>query len=74
MFSAIAFDDPLFPTMGFPIAAAWHKAKRLVEVHAYERGGHGFGLGMPGTTTTMMLDQFVAWMAMQGMMKPIAGK
>jgi acetyl esterase/lipase len=70
MFSAIAFDDPLFPTMGFPIAAAWHKAKRPVEVHAYERGGHGFNLGVPGTTTTLMLDQFVAWMDMHGFLKP----
>jgi dienelactone hydrolase len=74
MFSAIAFDDPLFPTMGFPIATAWHKAKRPVEVHAYERGGHGFNLGMPGTTTTLMLDQFVAWMDMHGFLKPAAGR
>jgi acetyl esterase/lipase len=74
MFSAIAFDDPLFPTMGFPIAAAWLKAKRPVEVHAYERGGHGFNLGAPGTTTTLMLDQFVAWMDMHGFLKPAAAK
>jgi acetyl esterase/lipase len=74
MFSAIAFDDPLFPTMGFPIAAAWHKAKRPVEVHAYERGGHGFGLGVPSTTTTLMLDQFVAWMDMHGFLKPAVQK
>jgi acetyl esterase/lipase len=74
MFSAIAFDDPLFPTMGFPLAAAWHKAKRPVEVHAYERGGHGFGLGMPGTTTTLLLDEFVAWMDMHGFLKPAKGK
>jgi dienelactone hydrolase len=70
MFSAIAFDDPLFPSMGFPIAAAWHKAKRPVEVHAYERGGHGFSLGVEGTTTTLMFDQFVAWMDMHGFLKP----
>lgn len=74
MFSAIAFNDPLFPTMGFPIAAAWLKAKRPVEVHAYERGGHGFNLGVPGTTTTLMLDQFVAWMDMHGFLRPAAGK
>jgi acetyl esterase/lipase len=74
MFAAIAFDDPLFPTMGFPIAAAWHKANRPVEVHAYERGGHGFNLGVAGTTTTLMLDQFVAWMDMHGFLKPVAGK
>lgn len=74
MFSAIAFDDPLFPTMGFPIADAWHKAKRPVELHAYERGGHGFHLGLPGTTTTLMLDQFVTWMDMHGFLRPAAAK
>jgi len=66
LFDAIAFDDEIFPTQGFPIAEAWRAAKRPVEVHAYERGKHGFGLGREGTTTTSMLDQFTAWMAMHG--------
>ncbi|EZP74024.1 Dienelactone hydrolase-like enzyme precursor [Sphingomonas paucimobilis] len=66
MFNAIAMDDQLFPTMGFPIAEAWHKAKRPVEIHAYQKGYHGFGLGRPGTTTTLLMDEFHAWMAMQG--------
>jgi dienelactone hydrolase len=66
MFAAIAFDDPLFPSMGFPIVDAWHKAKRPVELHAYGKGGHGFGLGLPGTTTPLMLDQFVAWLGAEG--------
>lgn len=74
MFAAIAFDDPLFPTMGFPIVEAWHKAKRPVELHAYGKGGHGFNLGVEGTTTTLMLDQYIAWMDMQGFLKPNAGK
>jgi acetyl esterase/lipase len=70
MFAAIAFDDPLFPTMGFPIVEAWQKAKRPVELHAYGKGGHGFNLGMEGTTTTLMLDQYIAWMDMLGFLKP----
>jgi acetyl esterase/lipase len=70
LFEAIAFDDNLFPTKGFPIAAAWFAAKRPVEVHAYQRGNHGFGMGIPGTTTTEMLDQFIAWLAMQGFLTP----
>jgi acetyl esterase/lipase len=69
MFTAIAFDDPLFPTMGFPIVEAWHKAKRPVELHAYARGGHGFNLGVPGTTTTGMIDQFVSWIEMEGFLQ-----
>jgi acetyl esterase/lipase len=74
MFAAIAFDDPLFPTMGFPIVEAWQKAKRPVELHAYGKGGHGFNLGIEGTTTTLMLDQYIAWLDMQGFLKPKAEK
>ncbi len=68
MFAAIAMDDPLFPAQGFPIVTAWRAAKRPVELHAYERGGHGFGLGYVNTTTAEFMDQFTAWMAMHGFM------
>lgn len=74
LFNAIAFDDPLFPPQGFPIAAAWREAGRPVEVHAYQSGGHGFGLGQPGTTNALMLDQFVAWLSMQGFLSPKASQ
>lgn len=66
LFNAIALDDPLFPTKGFAIAQAWQAAKRPVEVHGYQRGNHGFGLGEPGTTTTLLMDEFTAWLSMQG--------
>ncbi len=66
MFDAIALDDPLFPSMGFPIAQAWLAAKRPVEIHGYQQGSHGFGLGKPNTTTTLVLDEFTAWLSMQG--------
>jgi dienelactone hydrolase len=69
LFDAIALDDPLFPSMGFPIVADWLKARRPVELHAYGRGGHGFGLGKPGTTPTLLMDEFVAWLAMQGVLQ-----
>lgn len=70
MFDAIAFDDPLFRPVDFPIAAAWQKAKRPVELHAYQKGGHGFGgLGAPNTTTTLLLDEFTAWLSMQGFLR-----
>jgi acetyl esterase/lipase len=66
LFDAIALDDSLFPNNGFPIAQAWLAAKRPVEIHGYQTGDHGFGLGRPDTTTTLMLDEFTAWLAMQG--------
>jgi len=64
LFDAIALDDPLFPHKGFAVVGAWRTAKRPVELHAYEKGGHGFGTGRAGTTSTRLLDDFVAWMRM----------
>jgi acetyl esterase/lipase len=66
LFDAIALDDPLFPSKGFPIAAAWHAANRPVEIHGYQQGSHGFGLGNPGTTNALMLDELVRWLGMNG--------
>jgi dienelactone hydrolase len=74
LFDAIALDDSLFASKGFPIAAAWLAARRPVEIHGYGRGDHGFGLGWPGQTNTGMIDQFTAWLAMQGFLKPKAAK
>jgi dienelactone hydrolase len=66
LFNAIALDDNLFANKGFPIAQAWLSAKRPVEIHAYQKGGHGFGLGAPGTSNTLLIDEFTAWLSMQG--------
>lgn len=74
LFNAIALNDGLFPNKGFPITQAWLAAKRPVEVHGYQTGDHGFGLGAPGTTNTGMLGQFVAWLDMQGFLKRKAMK
>jgi len=66
MFAAIAIDDATVPNAGFPVVEAWRKAKRPVELHAYQTGGHGFATGGPAATHRLMLDQFTAWMAMNG--------
>jgi acetyl esterase/lipase len=68
MFNAIAMDDGLFKGQGFAIVEAWRKAGRPVEFHAYERGDHGFGTGRPGTTTALLLPEFLAWMDMRGLL------
>ncbi|WP_188063708.1 alpha/beta hydrolase [Sphingobium sp. KCTC 72723] len=73
LFAAIANDDSLFPNPGYGIVESWRKAARPVELHAYERGDHGFGAGKPGTTTMGVLPQFRDWMAMRGLLgKPVA--
>ena len=68
MFAALAMDDPLFGNGDFSIVSAWHAAHRPVELHVYEHGGHGFGLGQPNTTSTGMMDQFLAWMDGRGLL------
>jgi len=65
LFAAIAIDDEMFGQQGFALVESWHRAKRPVELHAYERGGHGFGVGRPGTTTALMLDEFMAWLQLR---------
>lgn len=69
MFAALALDDGLFGRQGFGIVESWKKAGRPVELHAYERGDHGYGIGFPGTTTTGTLPQFYAWLEARGLLK-----
>lgn len=69
LFAALAIDDPLFAAKSFPLVQSWIAAKRPVELHAYQKGGHGFGLGQPGTTAGLLIDEFVTWMRMQGFIR-----
>lgn len=69
LFVALAADDPLFP-VGFGLIESWRKANRPVELHYYERGGHGFGMYPKETTSTGWFDAFVKWIGMHGYLKP----
>lgn len=66
LFAAISIDDMTVPNIGFPVVEAWRMANRPVELHAYQTGGHGFAQGGPAATHRLYLDQFMAWMAMNG--------
>ena len=68
LFAAIAADDPLF---GFNVGLIenWRKAKRPVEFHYYEQGGHGFGMYPKETTSTGWFDAFSKWLEMHGYLK-----
>ena len=68
MFAAIAMDDELFGNGDFSIISNWKLANKPVELHAYQSGGHGFGLGKPGTTSTELMPDFLAWMEANGLL------
>ena len=69
MFVALAADDPLFGGNNFGLIESWRAAKRPVEFHLYEQGGHGFGMYPKKTTSTGWFDAFSRWMAMHGWLK-----
>jgi acetyl esterase/lipase len=69
MFVALAADDPLFGNNDYGLISAWKKAGRPVEFHLYQNGGHGFGLGNPGKTSTGWFSQFMLWLEVNGMLK-----
>jgi acetyl esterase/lipase len=62
MFAAIAADDQLFGRSGFDIVQSWRKAGKPVELHVYQKSGHGFGIHNTGTTTVLWPGQFVEWL------------
>ncbi|MCW3848706.1 alpha/beta hydrolase [Sphingomonas sp. LB-2] len=69
LFVALAADDPLFGNSGFGLIESWRAAKRPVEFHLYEQGGHGFGMYPKTTTSTGWFDAFYRWIVMHGFTK-----
>ncbi len=69
LFVALAADDPFFANSGFGLIESWRAAKRPVEFHLYEQGGHGFGMYPKETTSTGWFNAFVSWLTMHGMLK-----
>jgi acetyl esterase/lipase len=74
LFIALAADDPIFGNSGYGLIDSWKAAKRPVEFHLYEQGGHGFGMYPKETTSTGWFDAFVRWLTMHGMVKPTRGR
>jgi acetyl esterase/lipase len=70
LFIALAADDPFFANSGYGLIDSWKAAKRPVEFHLYEQGGHGFGMYKKETTSTGWFDAFAAWLGMHGYLAP----
>lgn len=61
LFAAIAVDDFLF-NGDTGLIKAWKDANKPVELHLYQNGGHGFGLGNPDRTSNKWFDSFIYWL------------
>ena len=68
MFVAIAADDFLF-NGNFGVIKSWYDAKIPVELHLYQNGGHGFGLGNPNRTSNKWFDSFMYWLEVNEFLK-----
>jgi acetyl esterase/lipase len=69
LFVALAADDPLFGNGNFGLIDSWRAARRPVEFHLFEQGGHGFGMYQKTTTSTGWFDAFSRWLGMHGYLK-----
>ena len=69
LFIALAADDPFFGNGGFGLIDSWRAAKRPVEFHLFEQGGHGFGMYPKETTSTGWFASFASWLQMHGYIK-----
>lgn len=63
LFIAGAVDDPVTADPSTQLFAAWRKADRPVEMHMYERGGHGFGMVKQGLPADYWIEQFHVWLS-----------
>ena len=69
MFLAISLDDPLFAKgRQLSLIESWRAAKRPLEVHLYENGGHGFGMSGRFPGPALWIDEFHAWMKGRGIL------
>jgi len=69
LFVAIAVDDFLF-NGDTGLIKAWKDAGKPVELHLYQNGGHGFGLGNPNRTSNKWFDSFIYWLEINKFINP----
>jgi acetyl esterase/lipase len=63
LFLVHAADDPSVPSFkSIDLYQTWRKANAPVELHMFEHGGHGFGLGKPGTPAAAWPELFLNWL------------
>jgi acetyl esterase/lipase len=70
MFIAAATDDNLgLAPDSIALYEKWTGAHKPVELHMYEKGGHGFGMRKQNLPTDQWIERFVDWLQLGGWMK-----
>lgn len=70
-FFAVALDDRLMARgKSLGLIESWRAAGRPLEVHLYERGGHGFGMSGRPPSAALWIDELYAWMKARGLLAP----
>ena len=70
IFVAIAADDFLLRGIeGFPLVESYRAAEKSIDFHFFADGGHGFGLGRPGTSADGWIELFYRWMSTSGFLR-----
>lgn len=67
IFIAAANDDSLgLAPQSVSLYQKWAAANKSAELHIYAKGGHGFGMRKQNLPTDHWIDQFAAWLQLQG--------
>lgn len=67
MFIAAATDDNLgLAPVSVALYEKWTAAHKSAALHMYAKGGHGFGMRKQGIPTDHWIDQFAAWLQLEG--------
>lgn len=67
-----ASDDQLgFAPHATTLYNAWIAAKKIAELHMYQKGGHGFGMNKQKIPTDTWYERFGDWMKLQGLLKKL---
>ncbi len=66
-----ASDDPLqLAPESVTLYSKWLKAKKVVELHMYSKGGHGFGMKNQGLPSDHWISRFYEWALAEGLTVP----
>ena len=66
-FIVVARDDWIMFERSLAMFNRWSEAGRPVELHVYQKGGHGFGMEQRGLPVDHWPDALEAWLADQGL-------